>query len=38
VFSIGLDDEVYHKWCDRLDWEWTDWALPDREGSSARLS
>jgi hypothetical protein len=36
VFALGLDGEVNHKWCERLDWPWTDWTPLDYEASPLR--
>ena len=38
VFAIGADDEVYHAWCERLDWPWTPWRLLEHEKAPAPLT
>jgi hypothetical protein len=38
VFAVGMHDDVYHKWCDRLESPWTEWTLLDREASPLRLT
>jgi hypothetical protein len=36
VFTVGLDDEIRHRWCDRLDLPWKEWMLLDYEASPLR--
>jgi hypothetical protein len=36
VFVIGRDDEVSHRWCNRVDWPWLQWTLLDDEGPLSR--
>jgi hypothetical protein len=33
ILTIGMDHEVYHKWCNRADWPWMEWTLLDHEPS-----
>ena len=37
-FTDGLDDEVYHTWCESVGWPWQEWTLLDRESSPLRVT
>ena len=36
AFAIGMDDEVDHKWCERVGTPWTEWAVLEYEASPLR--
>ena len=38
VFAIGLDDEVYHSWCERVGGPWVEWTLLEHESSPLRTT
>lgn len=38
AFAVGMQDDVYHKWYDRLDSPWTEWILLDHEASPLHLA